>query len=124
VRLRNFHTACATEARRTVDGGAERRAVALAPTWPYYLEAAFSFFFAFFSFTVSLGLLVVLDFSWPLGIVKNSLRKPKWRAPSKYSEWPVPGRVENHARTADRAALLATGAGAEHEERKTTHPPC
>ena len=39
--------------------------------------AAFSFFFAFFSFTVSLGLLVVFDFSWPLGIVKSSLRKPK-----------------------------------------------
>ena len=40
-----------------------------------YLEA-FSFFLAFFSFTVSLGLLVVLDFSWPLGILQNSLRKP------------------------------------------------
>ena len=45
-----------------------------------YLEAAFSFFLAFFSFTESLGLLVVFVFSWPLGIVKNSLRKPKWRA--------------------------------------------
>ena len=41
-----------------------------------YLEPAFSFFLAFFSFTVSLGLLVVLDFSWPLGILQNSLRKP------------------------------------------------
>ena len=41
-----------------------------------YLAAAFSFFLAFFSFTVSLGLLVVLDFSWPLGILQNSLRKP------------------------------------------------
>ena len=47
--------------------------------------AALSFFLAFFSFTVSLGLFVVLDFSWPLGIVKSSLRKPKWRALSEYS---------------------------------------
>ena len=43
---------------------------------PDYLEPAFSFFLAFFSLTVSLGLLVVLDFSWPLGILQNSLRKP------------------------------------------------
>ncbi|HYQ02956.1 MAG TPA: hypothetical protein VER96_29995 [Polyangiaceae bacterium] len=41
-----------------------------------YLEAAFSFFLAFFSFTVSLGLLVVFAFSWPLGILQNSLRYP------------------------------------------------
>ena len=60
-----------------------------------YLEAAFSFFLAFFSFTVSLGLLVVLDFSWPLGILQNSLRKPTWRATSNYSLSRVSGRAEN-----------------------------
>ena len=62
---------------------------------PGYLEPAFSFFLAFFSLTVSLGLLVVLDFSWPLGILQNSLRKPTWRAASNYSFARVSGRPEN-----------------------------
>ena len=65
-----------------------------------YLDAAFSFFLAFFSLTVSLGLLVVFVFSVPLGIVSNSLRKPKWRARSKYSLWPASGRVENQGSVA------------------------
>jgi hypothetical protein len=73
-----------------------RAAVARArPRRRAYLEAAFSFFFAFFSFTVSFGLLVVLLFSWPLGIVNKLLTQAKnWRALINYSFARVQERAE------------------------------
>jgi hypothetical protein len=42
------------------------------------LAAAFSFFFCFFSFTLSLGLLLVLGFSCPFGMTVFSLASNRW----------------------------------------------